>query len=296
MILDLAHKVGVETNGLKELAADLEASNNAIVGFRLGILRLERTIKSGKLNAVADGIYDLQVAIWRSAVAKKAESAESNLWAEFAVDMDVSNLPLNLSDIKWLFLTALTLRTITKGSAVALANEWDTELRDRPRAEDFKAIITGLVPNFAFSAAAAYSVMRAIPTTHANIGAAAKFLASDQRNPRDTLYAQAALLCWFQHSPAKMTFDYSLDAFYAAFSNQWRQHISTPALLVNPRMTIPMLESAIGSKEPTAKKMLNLLLAGCAACHASIPPELISGLEKLSTQRSALDIFLARRP
>ncbi|KKO61055.1 hypothetical protein VM94_04825 [Janthinobacterium sp. KBS0711] len=296
LILDLAHKIGVETNGLKELVAEIKASNNATAGFQLELLKLERTIEGGKLNAVADCVYGLQVAIWRSAKAQRSESVESNVWGEFAVDMDVSNLPLNSSDIKWLFLIALTLRTIIKGSAEALANEWDADLRERPRAEDFKSIIKGLIPNFATSAAIAYSVMRAKPLTHANIGAAAKFLANDQRNPVDTLYAQAALLFWFQHSPAKIVFDYSLDAFHAAFSNQWRQHISTPALLVDPRMTIPMLESAIGSKGPTAKRILNLLLAGCAACHASIPPELVSGLEKLSSERSARDSFLARNP
>jgi hypothetical protein len=292
MILEVAHNVRVETSGLKELALDLELSNNAIAGFQFGMLKLKWAIESGKLNAMADCSYGLQVAIWRSAEAKKDESS---ITAEFSADMDVANLPLNSSDITWLFLTALALRTIIKGSPESLANEWNTDLRDRPRAEDFKAIITGLVPNFAVSAATAYSVMRAMPLTYANIGAAAKFLAGDQRNPGDTLYAQAALLFWFQHSPAKMAFDYSMEAFYAAFSNQWRQHISTPALLVNPRMTIPMLESAINSNAPMAKRMLNLLLAGCAACRASIPPELVSGLEKLSSQRSALDTFLARK-
>ena len=127
--------------------------------------------------------------------------------------------------------------------------------------------------------------MRATPLTYANIGAAAKFLASDRRNPSDTLYAQAALLVWLQHSPAKMAFDYSLEVFFAAFENQWRQHISTPALLVNPSQTIPMLDSAIDSKAPAAKRMLHLLLAGCAACRASIPPELIGGLEEISSKR-----------
>jgi tetratricopeptide (TPR) repeat protein len=293
MILDLAHKVGVETSALRELAFDLEASNNAIAGFQFGMLKLERTMESGKLSAMADCAYGLQVAIWRSTEANKAESG---ITAEFSADMDVANLPLSSADITWLFLTALALRTIIKGSPQSLVNEWDTDLRDRPRAEDFKAIITGLVPNFAVSAATAYSVMRARPPTYANIGAAAKFLASDQRNPSDTLYAQVALLIWFQDSPAKVAFDYSLEAFYAAFSNQWRQHISTPALLVNPRMTIPMLESAIISEAPTAKRMLNLLLAGCAACRARIPPELVIGLEKSSSQRSALDSFLARKP
>lgn len=293
MILDLAHKIGVETSGLRELAFDLEASNNAFARFQFEMLKLERTMESGKLNAMADCAYGLQVAIWRSAEAEK--KTESGIMAEFSADMDVANLPLSSADITWLFLTALALRTIIKGSPQSLVNEWDADLRDRPRADEFNAIITGLVPNFAVSAATAYSVMRAMPPTYANIGAAAKFLGSDQRNPSDTLYAQAALLIWFQHSPAKMAFDYSLEAFYAAFSNQWRQHISMPALLVNPRMTIPMLESAINSKAPTAKRMLNLLLAGCAACRAPIPPELVIGLEKLSSQRSALDSFLARK-
>lgn len=293
MILDLAHKVGVETSGLKELALDLETSNNAIAGFQYGILRLEQTIENGKLNAMADCAYQLQVAIWRSAEAKKSESG---IEVEFSKDMDFANLPLNSTDITWLFLMALTLRTIIKGSPESLANEWNADLIDRPRAEDFKAILKGLTPNFVVSATTAYSIMRTMPPTYANIGAAAIFLTSDQRNPSDTLYAQTVLLVWLQHSPAKIIFDYSLEAFFTAFAIQWRQHISTPALLVSPRLTIPMLESAIRSKAPTAKRMLNLLLAGCEACRASIPPELVSCLEKLSTQRSALDSFFARKP
>ena len=188
------------------------------------------------------------------------------------------------------------MRTIIKGSPESLAEEWYADLGKRPRADDFKAVISGLVPHFAVSVAKAYSVMRESPPTYANIGAAAKFLASDRRNPRDTLYAQAALLFWLQQSPAKTVFDYALEAFFAVFSHQWRQHISTPALLVAPRMTIPMLEAAINSNAPTTKKMLDLLLAACAACHAPIPPALVSGLEKLSSQRSALDNFLARKP
>lgn len=293
MILDVAHKIGVETSSLKDLALDLEATNNVIAGFQFGMLKLERIMESGKLNAIADCVYGLQVAIWRSAEARKAQSS---ITVELAKDMDISNLPLSSSDNEWLFLTALTLRTIIKGSPECLANEWEMDLKDRPRAEDFRGIIKGLLSHFSVSAATAYSVMRAAPPTYANIGAAAKFLASDHRNPRDSLYAQASLLFWFQHSPAKMAFDYSLDAFFAAFANQWRQHISTPALLVTPRLTVPMLEAAINSKDSAAKRVLNLLLAGCAACRATIPPELVSGLEKLSSQRSALDSFLARKP
>jgi hypothetical protein len=293
MILDVAHKVGVETSGLNELESDLEASNNAIAGCQFGVLKLERTIESGKLNAMADCSYGLQVAIWRSAEAKKSESS---IAVEFSKNMDLSNLPLSSSDSEWLFLIALALRTIVKGSPESLANEWEADLRGRPRGEDFNYIIKRLLPDFVVSGAPDHSVMRVNPPTYANIGAAAKFLASDQRNPRDTLYAQASLLFWFQHSPAKVVFGYSLEAFFAAFATQWRQHISTPALLVNPRLTIPMLESAINSNASTPKRMLNLLLAGCAACRATIPPELVSGLEALASQRSALDSFLARKP
>lgn len=293
MILDLAYELRVETSGLNELALDLEVTNNVIASCQYRMLKVKRIIMGGKLNALAGCAYDLQVAMWRSAEAQKAESG---ITAEFSADMDVANLPLSSSDNTWLFLTALVLRTIVNGSPESLANEWNTALADRSRAEDFKAIVTDLVPNFAVSAAAAFSLMRAMPPTYANIGAAAKFLASDRRNPRDTLYAQAGLLFWFQHSPSEIVFDYAVRAFYAAFSNQWRQHISTPALLVSPRITIPMLESAINSKAPTAKRMLNLLLAGCAACRVSIPPDLVNGLEKLASQRSALDSVLARRP
>ncbi|PHV05317.1 hypothetical protein CSQ96_20675 [Janthinobacterium sp. BJB412] len=292
LILDVAHKVGVETDGIKELARDLEVSNNAIAGFQFGMLKLERSMENGKLNAMADCAYRLQVAIWRSTEAKKSDSSMAT---EFSMDVDVANLPLNSSYITWVFLMALVLRTIIKGSPEFLANEWDEDLSDRPRAEDFKAIIKDLIPNFTLNAATAYSTMRAMPLTYANVGAAAKFLASEQRNPGDTLYAQAALLVWFQHSPANIVFEYSLEAFFVSFANQWRQHISTPALLVNPRLTIPTLESAINSKAPAAMRMLNLLLAGCAACRASIPPELVGGLEEILSKRSAINSFSARK-
>lgn len=293
MILDVAHKVGVETSGLNELEADLGASNNAIASWQFGVLKLERSIQSGKLNAMADCSYGLQVMIWRSAEAKKAESS---IAVELARDMDLSNLPLSSLDSEWLFLIALALRTIIKGSPESLANEWEADLRGRPRGEDFNAIIKRLLPHFVGSGARDHSVMRASPPTYANIGAAVKFLASDSRNPRDTLYAQASLLFWLQHSAAKVVFAYSLETFFAAFANQWRQHISTPALLVNPRSTISELESAINSKASVPMRMLSLLLAGCAACHATIPPDLVSWLEKLASQRSALDSFLARKP
>lgn len=293
IILDLAQEVGAVTDELKEMARDVEGSSNAVASIEFAMLKIKRAIKSGKLSAMADGVYSLQSAIWRSAGMLKRES---NIMAELSAGTDVAKLPLSSSDIEWLFLTALTMRTIIKGSPESLAEEWHADLGERPRADDFRAIIAGLVPHFAVSEVKAHSVMRQTPSTYANIGAAAKFLASDRRNPRDTLYAQAALLFWLQQSPAKTVFDYALEAFFAVFSNQWRQHISTPALLVAPRMTIPMLEAAINSDAPTTKKMLDLLLAACAACQAPIPPELVSGLEKLSSQRSALDNFLARKP
>jgi len=293
MILDLAHEVGVDTDELKKIARDVEMSSNTVASIELAILKTKRAIKNGKLSAMADSVYSLHVAIWRSAEKRKPEPS---IMAEVAVDMDITKLPLSSSEITWLFLTALTLRSITKGSPESLADEWRADLGARPRADDFKAIISGLVPYFVVSDAKTYSVMTTSPPTYANIAAAAKFLASDRRNPRDTLYAQAALLFWLQQSPAKMVFAYTLETFYAAFSNQWRQHISTPALLVAPRMTVPTLEAALRSNAPAAKRMLDLLLAGCAACQSPIPPELVSGLEKLSSQQSALDDFLARQP
>ena len=293
MMLDLAHEVGVDTDELKEMARDVEMSSNAVASIELAILKVKRAVKSGKLSTMANSVYSLQVAVWRSAETRKPESS---IMAELAVDIDVSKLPLSSSEITWLFLTALTLRTVTKGSPESLADEWRADLGGRPRADNFEATISGLVPYLVVSDAKAHSVMTASPPTYANIGAAAKFLASDRRNPRDTLYAQAALLLWLQQSPAKIVFAYALETFYAAFSNQWRQHISTPALLVAPRMTVPMLEAAMSGNGPTAKRILDLLLAGCAACQAPIPPELVSGLEKLSSQQSALDNFLARQP
>lgn len=290
-ILDLADTVAVETSGLKELILDLEASNNAIAGLRFQMWKLSRSLKSGNLKALAGCAYGVQVAIWRSTEALKLESS---IDAEFSEKVDVADLPFNSSDNTWLLLMGLTLRTIIKGSPNSLADEWKADLAGRPRAEDFKTIIDGLVPHFAISAATAHFVMRAMPPTYANIAAAAKFLASHQRSPRDTLYAQASLLNWLQASPVKTVFHYSLKPFFAAFSDQWRQHISTPALLVNPRMTIPMLESAMNSKAFPAKCILSLLLAACPACRATIPPSLVAELEKLSRQRSTLETFLTQ--
>lgn len=287
MILDLAHKIGVQTPELAKLLSSVEASTNAVARFQYDVAQLRWTLQRGEIDALGQRIYSLQYSIWASAEARKSEAG---LMADFPSNLNVENQPLS-PDLPWLLLLGLVLRTIDGGNPESIADSWIASLQNRPRADDFGAIIRGLLPHFAIDAQSAPATMRKSPPSVASIGAAARMLASDFRNPGDTLQAQAALLYWFLKSPAQIVIESSLDAFDSAFSIHWQKHISVPNLLVKSRMTVPVLEAAINSSAQAAERLQKLLLAGCTASNNFVPAELIDGLEKLALQQRALARF-----
>jgi len=288
MILEIANRIGVNFCALGELSEDLENTRNALAGMQFRVLKLRKTIELGKLNDMAACINDLQIAMWKS---KETMKVESGIMTEFSTNVEDELRSDAFAETQWIFMIGLVLRTIVKGSPEKLANEWEIRLRGLPYDEEFQVVVTSSLRNFDLDLATASSKMRVSPPSPVNIGAAARLLANDRRSPIDTAYAQIALLVWFQSSPARMFLNSSLEQFFAAFADHWRQLISTPALLVNPRMTVPMIEQAINSKGPIAERLLQLLLGASSASRMSLPQVLIDKLANLSKEQKVLDSF-----
>lgn len=290
MILDVAKRIGIETIGTTELSSNLEVETNAIAAFQFRIIKLEQAIAHGKLHDIAILVHDLQVVLFRSMNAMKSDTDHLVVLSqEIRSDLPIDKV------VEWIFLLGLVLKTVTKGSIESLSEDWASQLNGRLRAEDFKTRLQNIVANFILNDNAALEKMRKSPADISNIAAAARFLVGNHRHPRDTLFAQAALLLWLQGSPVQKFLKFSLEQIFFSFTNNWRQHILTPALLITPRTTIPMIEAAIHSSAPIPKRMLELFRAASLACGGKIPPELVDFLEKSSNERSVVEAFLAKR-
>lgn len=290
MILEVSHLLDIDLPELDELRIDLGNTEFAIPGSQFRILELKRAFERRAADDLAICIYHMQIAVWKS---QWVVSAKDGANGKFATEIQREPPSSNLTEKAWMLMLGLALTTLEGGRPEVLANRWISQLNGLPYGEEFQVEIESSLAYFDVELTFASSKMQTRPMGLANIGVAARLLSSDLRRPIDTAYAQVTLLFLFQKTTGAI-FESSLGQFFDLFSAHWRRHIDAPALLLSPRVTVPMLEGAIGDTGPIAQRFLKLLRAISAASSLTLPQELIDGFETLSRTRKNLDSLRSR--
>jgi len=115
------------------------------------------------------------------------------------------------------------------------------------------------------------------------------------RSPQQTAYAQTGLLYWLYASDARVALEDCLVHFSCAYSSPWSLHVQTPALLRNPRLTVPALSMAIKAPAEGARKLEVLLQATELATGVNTPADLRRWLHQMADRDERRARFNQRR-
>lgn len=108
--------------------------------------------------------------------------------------------------------------------------------------------------------------------------AALYFGNSDLIGPEDLFYSHIILFQGFNQSPIKHLVASNLSSI---FYKQWLKIIETPALLINPKLTVSDINNACSFKPDGIEKLAGILLAVSNAVNLSVPSEILAQLQNL---------------
>ena len=287
-VIEIASLLRVESDGVDALRSTLSQSRVLAAGFQYWNLRCNELFDRGQVEQLSAGLYGLSEYFWRHRAQQRNESASlSDSLAPFegeVSDADRST-PMGVESV---FCLGLFIRALTGGSIEELAGAWIADL-------------SGLTHSAALLGEAR-EALRAISVDPADaaklvtntdakpidrLGAVFRLLMENRRSPETTAKCQIRALSWLSMLPSKVFLDSAFKPLAKAFSNMWREHARTPALLRLPNLSLPLLEEAIREDENAPHQLAQLLRGASLATEAQLPQPLLDQLNNAAALHRA---------
>lgn len=282
MILRVASRLGIDGPHLSQLRIATQACRMPLVGFQITGLQVKEAISNGDFTDFGHRMLHFQCALWQGIAARKS-SADGLVDAQFNVSDDIKSSPIGSV---WYFALALTILKMQGGDPLSWTAKWIEQVSSSPDSAPLLADIQAASEGFSMTFSEALAQLRATPSIK-NIAAAAIVLAQPERRPLDTCYAQVGLLTWLPDNVLVMgTLEAAFPQLANLFSEQWQPHLSQPALLSNPRLSIPALSEAIGFQGSAPARLKKLLFAGSLATGLRIPQDTSDSLDRVECRNS----------
>jgi tetratricopeptide (TPR) repeat protein len=271
MLMQLASYLAVNDLALETMRPEIESSKITTVSIMYWSLKTEEAMASAHFEDLATCLYEMQKSYWRGVAHRRVGG---NVLEPFDGEPDDQDR-VNIIGLDSIFLSAALIQSLTAANTGNLWIAWDLALQNLPDAESFRASIDRAKTAFYVDGSDARAIMAsgdeaALP----KLGAAARILVEPGRSPFDTARSQMAVLTWLLQSSARFVLEESLDLFANAFVHQWPEHIASPALLRNPRLSVSALAQAIRTEGTGASRLLKLVDAASMASGV-IPPSLL---------------------
>jgi len=287
-IVELCLLLRIDETWTVDAVATVEASAEPFVAarYRAGVLRA--LLAQGAYSQAAAEIHELYEAMLRMGLAGRREQA--GLPPDPAQTPDAAYRK-SMSDVPaYALALTLALATMNNVNRPRLLKQWRDSLPSGESGAFMAALTEEVARRFEVSGAEAMERARQGEDWLTRVGASAVALADDARSPRETAQAQWVLAHTLLGSGARPFVRAGLNELADAFSRQWQRRLVSPALLANPRLTVPMLEQVIASQEPPTRKILSLAVAGANACSDRVPDFIRATLEDAANQDGAREM------
>ena len=281
-VVELEHRLGLALETEKRFGPALRASNIPVIAMKLAMIELEQVYRHGRfadLLAALDGMKQSLES------ARAQQRAGQGVLEEFRGTVETQDY-IQLG-IEYFLLCALTAHGLTGDTGDLIATWRNNDLTTL--AARYTSAIDNVVSAVAASSDQAGYVLRnaSIPRFSRLVGAHV-ILVSVPVAPDLSTYAQAAYITWLSRSDVKGALRETLPVLSASFGKAWTHHLSQPALLSSPKVTIPEIEAAVAYKPEGAEKIKRMLRAGSAATNVRTPPDAVVWLESIARQASKL--------
>jgi hypothetical protein len=271
--VELEHRLGLVPETFARYGPSLRASSMPVIGMQLALIEVEQIYRHRRFAGLLAALDAMKESLERARAQKRAGQT---VLEEFHGSVEAQD-QIQLG-IEYFLVCALTAQGLA-GDTGDLVADW----RERSAAT-FAGRYTGAIDNVASALAgisdqSAYVLRNAsIPIFSRLIGAHI-VLKSPPVAPDLSCYAQAAYITWLSRSDVKGALREILSVLSTSFGKTWAYHLSQPALLSAPKVTIPEIEAAIAYHREGAEKIKRLLRAASAATNVRIPPDALTWLE-----------------
>lgn len=285
MLVELAQSLGIVQPWLADAARRWHASTIPVVVMRRRVSTVRDLLRSGRYAEVAPEVYHFNEAnIGRATMHRRGIPGLVPLEGEPDDSLREAYSPAALD----ILLLTLPLARMSRVGIRELIETWRSSLASLAHGDKLMALIDGASSAFLKDdVQEALTVLQSSSDHAARIGAAASVLAHDRRGAGLTAQVQW-LLSFTLLRCARQGIRLPLEPFCTLFARQWELLIECPALLVQPRLSQPLLRAAVASAAPPSQKLLLLAEAGQAASAAQLPAAVVDVLRDAVRQEEAL--------
>lgn len=278
LVVELCLLLGIDEPWLTDTTSTVEASTDPYVVMRYHAARLRVMLSQGDFSHVASEIHELYEAFLRMSLAVR--QMEAGMPADIEEKPDATLRESKRDLPAYGFALTLSLATMNKASRPQLLQAWRASLASAPNGAFIADIADEVARAFEVSRHEAMNRVRQAESWVDRIGAASSVLADDARAPRDTAHAQWILAYNLLAHSGWQILRAGISALANAFDRQWERRLACAALLVAPRLTVPLLQQAITAQEPPTRKILSLAVVGAQACGDRVPDFIMDVLNK----------------
>ncbi|WP_186409406.1 tetratricopeptide repeat protein [Candidatus Propionivibrio aalborgensis] len=278
LVVELCVLLGINEPWLPSAVSTVEASTDPYIVIRYRAARLRALLSQGDYLQVASEVHELHEAfLCISLVVRRMKAdlpADPTEKPDSALRESKRDLPA------YCFALTLSLATMNKVDRHQLLQAWRASLASAANGVFIAGIADEVALAFEVSGAEAMDRVRKAQSRVERIGAASSVLAADASAPRDTAQAQWVLAYNLLVHSGRQVLRAGTSALANTFRRQWERHLACRALLVTPRLTVPLLQQAISAQEPPTRKILSLAVAGAQACGDHVPDFILAVLNE----------------
>ncbi|WP_165186488.1 hypothetical protein [Paraburkholderia dioscoreae] len=284
MLAEIASLLGVSSAETIALRAHIQETKIPAASYQYWSFRCNEAVESGQFEELAEMLMGLHRAHWASLAQR--QSGASPL-AAYTAPIEELDRTATLS-AEAAFVAALWLRDLDGGSPQSLAARWAEKFSQSPDGKHLEAEAERALLAFSVDWQSARAVFFDRNAEFlARLGAVCRLLVGSSRDPALTARCQSVALLWLLQSAGRLTFDGMLAPIARHFAKMWRQHLSTPALLISPRIALPLLRDVTESKPNAPEQIMKLFDAAEIATGVAANGELRNELRKAMRAHAA---------
>jgi len=280
-VLELEHRLGLSLRINTRFASTLNTSNIPVVGMKLALVELEQVYRNRRFADLLAALHSMKESLERARAQKRVGQS---VLEEFRGAVETQDhIQLN---VEYFLLCALTAQRLS-GQSDDLIASWKTT-SDTIYSGRYANAIDNLATALARISDRPGYVLRNTSLDNLSRLVGAHFiLVSPPTAPDLSTYAQAAYITWLSPSDVKSALREILPVLSSSFGSAWKHHLSQPALLYTPKVTMPEIERAVAYQHEGAEKIRRILRAASAATNVHIPPDALTWLENMSRQAAS---------
>ena len=275
-VIELEHRLSLPRTAYTTFATDVLASAIPAVEMKLRQIELEQVYRQRNFGGLLPALDALKLAYERGKAQRRTHQDILRPFQGSVEPEDRAEL-----GIEHFLLCALTTQLLSGGSAEELIRAWKESSE-----KTFSGVHTTAIDKVAKGINEALESPVHIlrdkrRDSFLRLAAAHVVLISPVGSPESSIYAEGAYVTWLSQVNARIALQELLPLLSSAYSKAWEHHVESPALLRQPRQTVPAIREALAHLPDGPERIRQLLLAGSAATGIGIPPETLAWLRQI---------------